>query len=519
MKNRDGLRAVAAITLLLTGFLLTRTSSYREKTVIAAAGGCSMEMDIVEPASGAGQDSVVLFHGLSANKKIMSYLARGFAEQGLRVFVPDFPGHGRTPGPFTPARVEECAESLLRGLSARGTIDPQRTVLAGHSMGAVIALRVAARVRVAGVIAISPAPTRPAHGVSPEMLLFQDAAPLPANALVLSGGLEPESMRGSAKDLWTSRMDSPGKAGIFDVAATREDSGIANYYVIPRATHVSLLFTPATVALSQEWTARLLHLANPVRLPSLRGLMGCFLGLAGLLLLAGPFLREVLGKRRMDESTAAGRHIPFLRLFLEIISVSLLVVLLLRFWLPLRFLHVFEGDYLASFFLLAGILLLLLHYREARAALAVKAAPLLGAVFSGLIIFLLTTGWIDLTATESWLSASRWLRFPVVFIAVFAFCLAMEVVLGPIAVRSGWRRLTMALALLLVVWLVLVGGVFYLHTGEILLGLLAPYFALLFVFQRMGSDLVRRETCSAAAAGAFGAILWAGFCLALFPVS
>ena len=34
----------------------------------------------------------MLFHGLSANKKIMAYLARGFASQNLRVFVPDLPG-------------------------------------------------------------------------------------------------------------------------------------------------------------------------------------------------------------------------------------------------------------------------------------------------------------------------------------------------------------------------------------------------------------------------------------------
>src|SRR5207249_9393220 len=81
------------------------------------------------------QGSVVLFHGISANKKIMSYLARGFAEQGMRVFVPDLPGHGRTPGPFSPARAEQCGEALLRELLTRGVIDANRTILAGHSMG------------------------------------------------------------------------------------------------------------------------------------------------------------------------------------------------------------------------------------------------------------------------------------------------------------------------------------------------------------------------------------------------
>src|SRR6266702_4669760 len=77
-----------------------------------------METTVTEKSAEASQGSVVLFHGISANKKIMSYLARGFAEQNLRVYVPDFPGHGRTPGPFSPERAERCGEALLRELIA-----------------------------------------------------------------------------------------------------------------------------------------------------------------------------------------------------------------------------------------------------------------------------------------------------------------------------------------------------------------------------------------------------------------
>jgi len=49
-------------------------------------------------------------------------------------------------------------------------IDANRTILAGHSMGGAIAERIAARVPVAGLIAISPAPMRAAHGVTAEKL-------------------------------------------------------------------------------------------------------------------------------------------------------------------------------------------------------------------------------------------------------------------------------------------------------------------------------------------------------------
>ena len=49
--------------------------------------------------------------------------------------------------------------------------------------------------------------------------------------------------------------------------------------------------------------------------------------------------------------------------------------------------------------------------------------------------------------------------------------------------------------------------------------LLALFLAVFFVFQRMGMALVRRETGSVLAAAVFGAILLAGFCLVIFPVT
>ncbi len=66
---------------------------------------------------------------------------------------------------------------------------------------------------------------------------------------------------------------------------------------------------------------------------------------------------------------------------------------------------------------------------------------------------------------------------------------------------------------------VLVFGIFVLHSGAILLILLALFLAVFFVLQRLGMDLVRQETGSAVAAAVFGAILLAGFCLVIFPVT
>src|SRR5258708_1791798 len=195
MKSRQAMRALAGVLLCGAGLWLALPSPYRERTFLIDAGGCRLETTIVEKQEGGSQGSVLLFHGISANKKIMSYLARGFAEQGLRVYVPDLPGHGRTPGPFSPARAEQCGEAILRELLARGMIDARSTILAGHSMGGAIAERLASRFPVAGLIALSPAPMRAAHGVTADKLLFSDPPALPPNSLVMVGSLELESMR------------------------------------------------------------------------------------------------------------------------------------------------------------------------------------------------------------------------------------------------------------------------------------------------------------------------------------
>jgi hypothetical protein len=104
-------------------------------------------------------------------------------------------------------------------------------------------------------------------------------------------------------------------------------------------------------------------------------------------------------------------------------------------------------------------------------------------------------------------------------VGALAYLLGEELLLGPISARRNATRLLRALALRLVAFLVLVFGIFVLHSGAILLILLAIYLAIFFVFQRMGMDIVRHQTASPIAAAVFGAILLAGFCLVIFPVT
>jgi pimeloyl-ACP methyl ester carboxylesterase len=513
MKWRKGLRAALGVVLCVVGFVLAHDTPYRETTAIIDAGGCRLVTDVIDQGSDDARGYVVLFHGLAANKKIMSYLARGFAAQNLRVFVPDLPGHGRTQGPFSFERAESCAESLVRELIAHRAIDPQSTIIGGHSMGGAIAIRVAARVGVAGVVAISPAPMRAAHGVPGDALPYSNPPPLPPHTLAISAAFEPFGIRETTRDLITGDATATGK-----------------YLLIPGATHVSVLFDTRVVRASQDWSAETLHFPAEPTAPSPLPLSGSLAGLAGILLLAGPFLRETVRMQREPTAPAqpveddpqdagAASTVPVFRGLLEVAAVSFLAVLLLRFWDPLSFIRLYNGSYFASFGLIVGLALLLIHRKMIRVLWPPKISILLRASLAGLLLHLLLTGWLDSTFAESWLTWARWVRFPVLFVAALAYLLAEELLVGPLSVRSNVARIWLALALRLVAFLAIVFGIFVLHSGAILVLLLAAYLTLFFIFQRLGMDVVRHQTGSAIAAAVFGAILLAGFCLVIFPVT
>ena len=504
MKGKNQLRfALIGILCLLMGGAWSFYASrrYSEKRYVVDAASCRMNLVVVErkdlpPSSETG--SVVLFHGISANENIMQYLARAFAELGLRVFLPDLPGHGRSPGPFTPELAESCSVSLVRGLAARGMLVPERTILAGHSMGAAIALRIAQRVRPAGVIAISPAPMKPAHGAIPENLLFHDVPILPPNTRILVGQFDITALTENARDL------------------VPDNSGpVPPFKVIPWNTHVSMLFSPAVAMDSQAWASLVLALPEATRLPSRGNLFGCLVGFVGILLLAGPCIRDLVGKEQRTDpvSTPPRRY----RGALEIAIFSLFAIYLLGYWQPLRFLRLFQGAYLAGFFLVVGVGLILLHLRETRVQWPVSPGLLVGAALAAILFYFLAAGWFELTATSAWLTAQRWERFPVFLVAAFLFFFGLELLSGP---AENWRaRYAYWLLLVVVAWSTLSFGVLHLKSGEFLLVLLSPYFALQFILSGMGVQLVRQLTGSATAAAVFGAILLTGFSLVLFPVS
>jgi pimeloyl-ACP methyl ester carboxylesterase len=101
---------------------------------------------------------VILLHGLTATHRYVVMGSRALERGGHRVVAYDARGHGASapapdPGAYTYA---DLASDLLRVMDERGI---ERAVLAGASMGAHTALRVALEhpQRVAGLVVVTPA--------------------------------------------------------------------------------------------------------------------------------------------------------------------------------------------------------------------------------------------------------------------------------------------------------------------------------------------------------------------------
>lgn len=109
--------------------------------------------------------SLVLIHGAGMDHTVWVLQTRWLAHHGVNVLAIDLPGHGRSQGKSF-ARVPDYADWIGRLLDAAGL---KTAALAGHSLGALIALECAARFpeRVTHLTLLGAALAMPVH---PDML-------------------------------------------------------------------------------------------------------------------------------------------------------------------------------------------------------------------------------------------------------------------------------------------------------------------------------------------------------------
>ncbi len=113
----------------------------------------------------ASLPTVVLIHGAIDDHSVWALQSRWLTHHGCSMLAVDLPGHGRSAGPALDS-VEALADWVLRFLSAAGV---ERALLVGHSMGSLIALEAAARLRRAATGLVLAGPAYPMR-VSPALL-------------------------------------------------------------------------------------------------------------------------------------------------------------------------------------------------------------------------------------------------------------------------------------------------------------------------------------------------------------
>ncbi|HMA15290.1 MAG TPA: alpha/beta hydrolase [Kiloniellaceae bacterium] len=137
---------------------------------------------------------VVFLHGAGMDHTVWALPARYFAHRGRAVLAVDLPGHGKSDGEALTS-IAAMADWVTALLDA---VDVGTAALAGHSMGALVALEAAARHagRLRALALLGAAPKMPVH---PDLLAAAKADDHAAFDLMTSWGFGPAGQLGGAR--------------------------------------------------------------------------------------------------------------------------------------------------------------------------------------------------------------------------------------------------------------------------------------------------------------------------------
>ncbi len=521
MSRREKLFAAVGILIfaLSAAFLLHDRIPAKELVLTQA---CAMPIRVMNQPIHDDVPSAVVLHGLGANAVVMRSLGQFLASMGFRVYLLDLPGHGNNQDHFSFAHAEECAATAISQLERSGELRLQSTVLIGHSMGGALAIRMADYFPTAATVAISPAPMIRTGQMPPGAVLMSPPRRMPINLLIMMGQFDFPYSRAAAEEL--VRMGGGQRSQSEDFHQQRA----LKLVTVPRATHTSLIFNvphdSALVSWLQDSASKNVRLwvVNAIK-PELWGVFG----LVGLMLLFPLAANSTARLFRLGDSSVVAAGFSALRAILYWIAAALFAVTALKFIPQFNFLCMQYGGYLASCLLLAGIaLLVLIRISLAKDGAFRSTAPnwrgvLLGALL-GFATMIIVGAWMTLQLSDTWLNASRWLRFFPAALACLPYALAEEWALGAPS-PGNWlvtiRRYFLFAVLRLLIWLSILFALYVYSSGQILLSVLVFYMGIFSLLTRLGADAVRRRTGSLAGTAIFTAVLMAWFIAAVFPLT
>lgn len=140
----------------------------------------------VDAAGAPDAPTVVLVHGAGMDSRIWTAQCDALAAAGRRVIAVDLPGHGGSDGPAL-GSPQAMADWLAEVLDV---LEISSVAIAGHSMGALVALEAAARhpEHVHGLALLGAAPRMPVH---PDLLALAEANDLRAADMIVKWGHAP----------------------------------------------------------------------------------------------------------------------------------------------------------------------------------------------------------------------------------------------------------------------------------------------------------------------------------------
>ncbi len=146
---------------------------------------------------------IVFLHGAGMDHSVWVMPARYFARHGYRVLALDLPGHGRSEGPALD-NIDEMADWVCEVIEhAQGS--SAQAILAGHSMGSLICMSLAARY-----------PERVA-----KVLLLGTSAPMPVADVLLNAAQDNDHAAIDMANTWShgqrsmmGASDNPGTSNL-----------------------------------------------------------------------------------------------------------------------------------------------------------------------------------------------------------------------------------------------------------------------------------------------------------------
>ena len=128
------------------------------ETVLTADDSTELFVRHYLPATNKTSQTVMIVHGTSEHGRRYDHVARMFVEHGWNVIVPDSRGHGRSGG--VPTHIRDFHHYILdlEIIQEHFHSSPRQTVMLGHSLGGLVALRYAQTFpnRLTALILLSP---------------------------------------------------------------------------------------------------------------------------------------------------------------------------------------------------------------------------------------------------------------------------------------------------------------------------------------------------------------------------